>query len=79
MTEGKKYRTPKGRIIGVQKGLGEIWITAYLDKAPVKKNENGRLGRPRVRFIPVPTGETQEEAQKNLDDYAREHEYEVVK
>jgi len=75
MTEGKRYITPAGRLIGVQEGLGGTWITAYQDRENYKSSGGGR---PRVRFISVPTGETQEEAQQHLDEHAARLGYQVV-
>ena len=65
--KGMTYITKSGRHVGVMPGLGDVWITGYLDKA----THGGRL-----RCNQVPTANTPEWAQVELNKYATAHGWE---
>lgn len=63
--QGQTYTTGTGRRVGIRPGLGDIWITAYLDR------EQHKGGRVRCTQVPVAADPT--EAQFELDKYAKLH------
>ncbi len=68
--EVNTYRTKSGRHVGIRCGLGDVWITAYLDRDQHKGS--------RVRCNQIPTSDGPFRAQYELDKYAKAHGWEIA-
>jgi len=67
----RQYRDKQGRILFVTDGIsrGNVWFTGY-------RRPNGSIKRLAVAALPI--RDTREEAQRDLDKYAREKRLEVI-
>lgn len=73
-SQGAKYRHADGRVLFVDGGGSEPYMTIYLK--PWKSGQGYRRCRFVVKMLPL--RRTREEAQADLDDFAQQRGMEVV-